>query len=193
MDIKKISEFDAGTPVAADLILFENGGAGKQAALSTLPISTAVQKALEGKAPSSHSHTNYVSAVSSSGGGNAVTGMSVNGNTLTFTKGKTFALSDHTHSGYASSSHTHSIYAPKHTYNVVNTSDVSNAITVPSMSVGEIKFINYEDSEYTRDIKTPAGGTYIYSQRTAPFYGKTISGNTVFATTGTAGCLLRIS
>lgn len=48
--VKKISDFPSVTPTANDKILVENGGTGKSATLADLPISTKVQKALDGKA-----------------------------------------------------------------------------------------------------------------------------------------------
>lgn len=51
----------------------------------------------ESKAEKGHTHSNYVSTVTSSGSGNAVTSVSIDGNTLTYTKGSTFSTSGHTH------------------------------------------------------------------------------------------------
>ena len=48
--------------------------------------------------PSAHTHSNYASSVTTTGSGNAITAISQSGNTITATKGNTFALSNHTHS-----------------------------------------------------------------------------------------------
>lgn len=43
MAVYKISEFTTGIPTPTDKILFEQGGEGKSATLSDLPISTAAE------------------------------------------------------------------------------------------------------------------------------------------------------
>ena len=53
-----------------------------------------------GKADSGHTHSNYASTVTTTGSGNAITAISQSGNTITATKGASFATSDHTHSAY---------------------------------------------------------------------------------------------
>ena len=49
------------------------------------------------KADASHSHSNYASTVETTGSGNAITAITQSGNTITATKGATFATSDHEH------------------------------------------------------------------------------------------------
>ena len=51
---------------------------------------TGLQAALDGKSQASHTHSNYASAVTVTGSGNAVTAVSQSGNTITATKGSTF-------------------------------------------------------------------------------------------------------
>lgn len=50
-----------------------------------------------GAAAASHTHSNYVSTVTTTGSGNAVTAISQSGNTITATKGSSFATASHTH------------------------------------------------------------------------------------------------
>ena len=60
-------------------------------------VTSNIQTQLNGKAASSHTHSNYASSVTTTGSGNAITAISQSGNTITATKGNTFALSNHTH------------------------------------------------------------------------------------------------
>ena len=54
---------------------------------------TGLQTALDGKSATSHTHSNYASAVTVTGSGNAVTSLSQSGNTITAAKGSTFLTS----------------------------------------------------------------------------------------------------
>ena len=56
------------------------------------------------------SRNNHSHGVSTSGSGNAVTGVSFSGRTMVLQKNSTFSLNGHTHSNYALTSHTHSQY-----------------------------------------------------------------------------------
>lgn len=60
----------------------------------------ALETAIGTKADSGHTHSNYASTVTTTGSGNAITAISQSGNTITATKGASFATSDHTHSAY---------------------------------------------------------------------------------------------
>ena len=50
----------------------------------------ALETSVAGKSDTSHTHSNYASTVTTTGSGNAVTGVSKSGNTVTVTKGSTF-------------------------------------------------------------------------------------------------------
>lgn len=56
-----------------------------------------IKTQLNSKAAANHTHSNYASSVTTTGSGNAITAISQSGNTITATKGNTFALSNHTH------------------------------------------------------------------------------------------------
>ena len=73
-----------------------------------------------------------VVSVTTSGTGNAVTGLRVNNNALTVTKGNTFSLSNHTHNYVSKSGDVMTgslvvnskIYAPYHIYNTLDTGEI---------------------------------------------------------------------
>lgn len=60
-------------------------------------VTSNIQIQLNSKAAANHTHSNYASSITTSGSGNAITAISQSGNTITATKGNTFALSNHTH------------------------------------------------------------------------------------------------
>ena len=94
--------------------------------------------------------------------------------------------------GKADSVHSHD-YAPKTTHAVSYTEDESGDYQLSEMSVGELRVLNLYDTEQSRNVKTPRGGTYVWSENSALCYGQTVSGNTVFSMMGTHGVILRIS
>ena len=66
--------------------------------LDTVKADTAtVTEELSKKSDVGHTHSNYASTVTTTGSGNAITAISQSGNTITATKGSTFALSGHSH------------------------------------------------------------------------------------------------
>lgn len=95
--------------------------------------------------------------------------------------------------GAAPSSHTHTQYALKHKHSVCYSEDDDSYYQMPSMQVGELMVFNYDDTEYSREIKAPSGGTYIVSGQGLFATGKTVSGGTVFGQMPLHGVILKIS
>ena len=95
--------------------------------------------------------------------------------------------------GAAPSSHTHTQYALKHKHSVSYSEYDDSYYQMPSMQVGELMVFNYEDPEYSREIKAPSGGTYIVSGQGLFATGKTVSGGTVFGSMPLHGVILKIS